>query len=94
MYEVTRGLPLHQFASFIIEVLSRNGICVQSCQRGMVFLVICTYSVFVLCIHEATTHTGLYVDEVKFDDTRDIAPVLLIEISTRTLLRGQFQIYT
>ena len=94
MYEVTRRLPFHQVSAFIIEVFSRNSICVQSRQRGMVFLVVCTYSVFVLCIYETTTYTSLYVDEVKFDDTRDIAPIFLIEVCASAFLGCQLQIHT
>ena len=58
--------------------------------------VVCTYSVFILSIDETTTDTRLYVNEVKFDDTRDVAPVFLIESEVGALyfLRSQLQIHT
>ena len=48
---------------------------------------------FVLGIDEATAQTCLHVDQVEFDDTGDVTPVLLIQILTGTLFRRQFQVY-
>ena len=53
-----------------------------------------TFLVYVLGIDETTTHAWLHVDKVEFDDTRDVAPVLLVQVITRTLFGGQLQIHT
>ena len=62
----------------------------------MFLLFVCTYSVFILGIYEATTDTRLHIDEVKLDDTRNVTPVFLIESEVRALyfLRVQLQIHT
>ena len=96
MYEVTGSFPFYQGSAFIIKVFSCYGISVQSRQRGVFLLFVCTYSVFVLGIDEATTDTRLHIDEVKLDDTGNVAPVFLIESQVGALyfLREQLQIYT
>ena len=50
----------------------------------------------ILGIDEATADTGLYVNQVEFDDTGDIAPVFLVEteVCALHLLCGQLQIHT
>ena len=58
----------------------------------MFVLSIFTSLVYVLSIYEATTHTWLHIDKVKFNNTGDIAPVFLIQIVAGTLLCGQLQI--
>ena len=95
MYEVTRGLPFYG-CSTIGKVLSRDGISIQSCQRGMLLLVVGTWPVFVLSIDETTTDTRLYVNQVELYNTGDVAPVFLIESQVGTLyfLRIQLQIHT
>ena len=49
---------------------------------------------FVLCIDEAATNTSLHINQVEFDNTRDIAPVFLIDVGASALLGGQLQIDT
>ena len=49
---------------------------------------------FVLGIDEAATDTRLHINQVEFYNTRDIAPVFLIDVGASALLGGQLQIDT
>ena len=60
----------------------------------MLTRAICAYLMYVLGIDEATTHTWLHVDKIELYHTRDVAPVLLIQVVACTLLCGQLQIDT
>ena len=48
----------------------------------------------ILGIDEATSNTGLHINQVELYNTGDIAPVFLVKFLTRTLLGGQLQIDT
>ena len=48
----------------------------------------------VLCINETATNTLLHVNQVEFDNTCDVAPVLLVQVVAPTLFSRQFQIDT
>ena len=93
MYEVTRCFPFH-IGAVIHEVFLRDGIFVQLCQRDMILLVVGAHLMHVLGIDEAATNTGLHIDEVELDDTRDVAPVFFIQTVARALFGGQLKIYT
>ena len=57
-------------------------------------LVVRTFTMLVLGINEATTNTLLHVNQVEFDNTCDVAPVLLVQVVAPTLFSRQFQIDT
>ena len=78
----------------IIKILSCDGIFIECCQCSMFLFVICPCTMFVFGIDKAATDSRLHINEVKFDDSRYIAPFLLIEVIACTLLSCQFQIYT
>ena len=93
VYKVSRCLPFH-VGTCICEVASCDSTIVQFRQSVMLVLGICSCLVHVLSIYEAPTHTWLYVDEVEFYNTSDVAPVFLIQTVARTLFGGQLEIYT
>ena len=60
----------------------------------MLVLCICSFLVYVLGIDKTTAHSRLHVDEVELNNTRDIAPIFLVQIVACTLFGSQFQINT
>ena len=94
--EVTRGLPfMSESIGIFIAVVPLGGSTLVQCrQRGRHVVGRAGLTMLVLSIDETATDTGLHIDEVKLYDTRDGAPVLLIESITSAQLRGQLQIDT
>ena len=96
MHEVTAGLPF--VLVFIIvsinKILLGNSTSVQVSDSGMRLACITTRTMFVLSIDEATTDTCLNINQIEFDNTRDVTPVFLIKVSTCAFLCRQLQIDT
>ena len=96
MHEVSAGLPfvLACISSCVNKILLGNSTCVQVGDSSMCLTCITTRTMFVLSIDEATTDTRLNINQIEFDNTRDIAPVLLVKVSACAFLCRQFQIDT
>ena len=86
--EVTRGFPLIAVVVVECEITYCNSIVVQCCQGIMFVIFIRTLLMYVFGIYEATTHTRLHVDEIELYHTRDVTPVLLIQVIASTLFCG------
>ena len=98
VYEVARRLPVHLmftvFSRIVRIVLSCGCPFVQGGQRYVRWILFRTYTVYVLGIDETATHARLHIDEVEFDDTRDVTPVFFPQTRTCTIFSGQLQIDT
>ena len=96
VHEVTAGLPfvLARIISCVNKILLGDSTCVQVGDGGVRLAGWTTFTMFVLGIDEAATDTRLHINQVEFDNTRDIAPVFLIDVGASALLGGQLQIDT
>ena len=96
VHEVTAGLPfvLACIIGCVNKILLGDSTCVQVGDGGVRLAGWTTFTMFVLGIDEAATDTRLHINQVEFDNTRDIAPVFLIDIGAGALLGGQLQIDT
>ncbi len=101
MNEIARSLTVVKFTFCFTILIISIGSC--SLMGGTYSLIVWgkddiivgnqpTLTVFILCIHIATTHkVFLHVDQVKFHDTCNIT---IIFLSGCTVLRGQFEEHT
>ena len=79
VYEVTWCLPFRLVVIIwgVLEQFLGNGTSIQGGQKGLCLIWTATFTMLVLGIDIATTHTGLHINQVKLYHTSNRTPVLL-----------------